>query len=533
MFRAVIQRNYIRNLQMFSPPKHRIAILAAVTAAFLAADLSTVLAQANKRTNLLRQAKTRTLAKPEVTTSPEPVVETTETVFSPSSARPLADPPVYQPSAPVRQASAVRPPANAKRLPTDPRSASNSRNNMNSMRGVNPRRIQPMQASRVPSSYVPQHLRLSQYVSQESVVEDQAPIMSEQEMIIGDEVYMDSGCGNCGECLDCCGSSGGYFDACDPCFDRGGCDPCIIQNCWLRHLGPLFRNSEWGFGASASKFARFDLELPGDLPLDLGGKTVAIDDNSFGYYFEFNVGVPLCHLTCGLVSWQFGMRSVHSNFDGHPVSKTGREQTFVTTGFYRRVDYGLQFGCVADFLNQDWFLQTKVRQLRGDVAWVYPSGKMFGFRFAYNTKTDGEIYDIEFDVTDNISIESSVNENASTLNNYRFYYQYMAPCGGTAEYFAGWSDRHNGILGVNWDVPLKDFISVKTGFTYMKSDDDTINIDFGGDGQDSWNLYTGCVYRPRGRGWYRCYDKPLFNVADNGSMIQIRDVEILSAKIKP
>ena len=386
--------------------------------------------------------------------------------------------------------------------------------NANAMRGINARRAQVMQASQVPSSYVPQHLRMTQYVSQESVVEDQAPIMSEGEIVMDGPAYMDSGCGGCGDCLDCCGTSGGYFGTGDACFDRGGCDPCTLQNCWIRHLGPLFRNSEWGSGATGNKFARFDLDLP-------GGEKYAVDDNSFGYYFEFNTGIPLCQLTCGLVSWQFGMRSVHTNFDGKPFTKEGRDQTFVTTGFYRRVDYGLQFGCVVDFLDQDWFVKTRLEQVRGDIAWVYPSGKMFGFRFAVNSKTDGDEENISF-----LGDDFTVIESARTLNNYRFYYEYIAPCGGTGTYFAGWSEQSNGIFGADWDVPLKDFVSIKTGFTYLGPGRNTVAFDSGGDGQDSWNLYTGCVYRPRGRGWYRCYDKPLFNVADNGSMIQTRDITI-------
>lgn len=537
MFRAGIQRNYIRNLQMFSPPKHRIAILAAVAAAFLVADLPSVLAQTNKRTNTLRQARTRALPKTEVAVSPQPVVETTETVFAPPSSRPLADPPAYQGTTTVRQARTISPPANARRLTTGPRRTVDPRSNVNSTRGLNSRRIQPMQASRVPSSYVPQHLRLTQYVSQESVVEDQAPIMSQEEMFIGDEVYMDSDCGNCGECLDCCGSSGGYFDACDPCFDRGGCDPCVLQNCWLRHLGPLFRNSEWNFGAVGFKSPRYDmlLEYKTNTGEDVQ-KNIVFDDSSYGFNFDFNSGIPLCHLTCGLLSAQFGARWVHSNFDGKPISKDGRRQVFVTTGLYRRVDYGLQVGVVTDFLQDDWYVTTKVNQVRGDIAWVYPSGKMFGFKFATGTRSDGNEKSwqhVPYHKPGAPVIDITYTNNTRTLEYYRFYYQYLAPCGGTAEYFAGWSEQNQAIFGADWDVPLKDFVAIKTGFTYFGPGRDTVDIDIGGDGHDSWNIYTGCVYRPRGRSWYRCYDKPLFNVADNGTMVQLRDIDVISAKEFP
>ena len=36
---------------------------------------------------------------------------------------------------------------------------------------------------------------------------------------------------------------------------------------------------------------------------------------------------------------------------------------------------------------------------------------------------------------------------------------------------------------------------------------------------DAWNISVGLVFRPQGRCYYQSYDRPLFNVADNGSMM--------------
>ena len=219
---------------------------------------------------------------------------------------------------------------------------------------------------------------------------------------------------------------------------------------------------------------------------------------------------------------------VDSNFDGHPLSKESRRQVFVTTGLYRRVDYGLQIGVVTDFLREEWLVDNSVNQVRGDIGWVLPSAKTFGFRFATNTKTSSQETRRVYHPTrlGEPTLYLRTDDFATTMDYYRFYYQYVAASGGTAEYFAGWSEQRNGIFGANWDVPLKEFVSVRAGFTYFGPGRDTVDDTNFGDGHDAWNIYAGAVYRPRGRGWYRCYDKPLFNVADNGTMVQLRDVQV-------
>ena len=36
---------------------------------------------------------------------------------------------------------------------------------------------------------------------------------------------------------------------------------------------------------------------------------------------------------------------------------------------------------------------------------------------------------------------------------------------------------------------------------------------------DAWNIFMRVSFRPRDRDWYKFYHRPLFDVADNGSMI--------------
>ncbi len=151
-----------------------------------------------------------------------------------------------------------------------------------------------------------------------------------------DEGYVtDGGCATCGD---------SYFSSCDDCCGRGGCPP---GPCWITSFGGLLRNAEYFAGANG-----FQNGLFAD-PTSTSGNLLG--DCSFGFYEGFNVGIPLCRLSCGLLSGQFGLRATQTNFNGNEFTPADRNQIFLTTGLYRRVDYGFQMGVVADILWDDWF----------------------------------------------------------------------------------------------------------------------------------------------------------------------------------
>ncbi len=305
--------------------------------------------------------------------------------------------------------------------------------------------------------------------------------------------YIDGGCCGDGGCSSgSCGQS--YFDDC------GGCDPC--QPCWLDGLGRIFRNGEYFVGATGFKNSPFNV---GTNP------SQTVHDCNFGMYGGFNLGIPLCKLTCGALSGQFGIRSVQSNFNGSTFTPENRDQLFVTAGVFRRVDYGIQAGIVYDYLHEEWFAETDLSQIRGDLSWVFGNGNSFGFRFTNS---------IDEDTTNGIlngSNFSSLSTNTSDW--YRLYLRRNNCLGGFGEIFAGSADADYAILGVNSDLPLSGCLAVQSGFTYYISDEVT---DGAGRDTDAWNIYMGFSFRPRGEGWYRFYERPLLPVADNGSMLMQR-----------
>ena len=358
-----------------------------------------------------------------------------------------------------------------------------------------------------------------QIISQSPVVGSHvidAPIGSSivgNEVIVGDSyggVVTESYSGGC----DCgggsCGSGGCDSGSCgdigesyfaDDCCGRGGCPPG--GPCFLNRFGTVFRQAEYFGGFNAFRSNLFTAP---------DGSGNLADDSSHGLYAGFNLGVPLCRLSCGLFSGQFGVRTVNTNFGGAEFTDDDRNQIFITAGIFRRVDYGLQVGVVADILREEWFSDVDLVQVRGEVGYVWQNGTSFGFRFARNAQDDE---------TEGVFNGQFFPSSLVTTNEwYRFFLRHEAARGGYGEIFGGWTDNEQGIVGLDFDFPLTNRIAFQSGFTYYLSDEEIpANQGFlGGEPNDSFNVFVGLSLRPSGRKYYRNYERPLFDVADNGTL---------------
>ncbi len=339
--------------------------------------------------------------------------------------------------------------------------------------------------------------------------------------IIGEEVIIDDpysevvteGCsdGSCG-CGGCGDIGEGYFS--DGCCGRGGCanaGPCLFNR-----FGDILRNAEYFGGFNSFRGNLFSTPaFPGQTEDD---DLILLDDSSHGTFAGFNLGLPLCRFSGGLFSGQFGVRSVNTNFGGAQFTDDDRNQIFITAGLFRRVDYGFQGGVVADILREEWFSDVDLVQIRGELGYVWQNGTSFGFRFATNAQdetTDGELFG-----------EAFTDSFVTTNDWYRFFVRHELAQGGYGEIFGGWTDNEQGIIGLDFDIPVRERIAMEAGFTYFLSDeeipDGTFDRNFGGEPNDSFNIYVGLSLRPRGRRYYRNYDRPLFDVADNGTLSVLR-----------
>lgn len=362
----------------------------------------------------------------------------------------------------------------------------------------------------LPRNYVPQHLRTAQapmetVISGAPMVTD-APVMTNSvvtggQVMPGGTIVDGTGCCESG-CSSCVGES--YFE--DDCCGRGGCPS---GPCWMDGLATAFVNGEYFLGVNAFQSPLFS--TPG------GAAGALSDDASFGFYEGFNFGLPLCPLSCGAFSGQIGLRATQTNFDGNQFTSEGRDQLFLTAGLFRRVDYGLQYGVAWDFLYEDWFVEADISQVRADVSWMFAGGTSFGFR--YSAGIDDAV------VSGSFAGNAFTNLTVTAEDTYRFYLDTLTATNGAANVFVGWTENDQTFFGADADVPVGEIVALQAGFNYYLNGDGLPagSTGLGGNAQDAYNIYVGLGFRPGGRRSMRSYDRPMFGVADNGSMLISRN----------
>ncbi len=229
---------------------------------------------------------------------------------------------------------------------------------------------------------------------------------------------------------------------------------------------------------------------------------------SFGFYEGVNWGAPV-----GCLPWeigsQFGARWTQSHFGGSSFSESDRNQVFVTGGFFRRADWGWQGGVVIDYLRDDWYFDNELVQLRGEMSWINPCGHEFGLWFTSNTQDAQSVSELN---------SGDVLEDWITTDVYAFFYRrQLEDCGATGRLFVGFSGDSDALIGADADVPVSDRWALRAGFTYLIPEESSPGTGFQ---EENWNISTGLVFYPGSRtARSKDYNHPLFNVADNGSML--------------
>lgn len=285
-----------------------------------------------------------------------------------------------------------------------------------------------------------------------------------------------------------------------------GCDSCGMANqCCCNPGGFLFdwtRADLWMGLASFTGEANF---------LTTGSDTDAQVAGNFGFQEGFNFGSRMPSLLGGQVGAQLGMRFTQSQLDGTSAGMDSRTQTFITAGLFRRVDYGFQGGLVVDYLHDDWVYQADLLQLRGELSFLFSPCHDFGFRFTDNQQTDDTTAHIRGRIT-------PLPIQLETLNSYRFFYRYrFSERGrGVAELQAGFTEDEGTILGLDLKTPLQNQLGLQTSATYLLPPSDVTDAYT----REGWNIGIAIVWTPgRMFGACRDYYRPLFDVADNGSML--------------
>lgn len=306
------------------------------------------------------------------------------------------------------------------------------------------------------------------------------------------EMYIEGdGCGM--EVMTDCGC-----DACNPCDSEPTLLPRIRFN-WCRyeffagvqgHTGPL---------------NHIGITNPNN-------GTEQTGSGSFGFYEGFNRGKSMNRLLGLDIATQIGVRGTQNNLSGTAFSTDTRHQVFVTAGFFRRVDYGVQYGLVLDYMNQDWYFQSNSLQLRGELSWRARECDTYGFQFMAGVREET----ISATIIDQTGSPLSNDFRIKPTDQYRFFYRRPLARNGEYELMAGWTDNQDGLLGASFNMPLTHHCSLSSGATYLIPHEGT---NTGGFAEENWNISLGLVYRPGGpRGCGR-YCRPLFDVADNGTFM--------------
>jgi hypothetical protein len=246
-------------------------------------------------------------------------------------------------------------------------------------------------------------------------------------------------------------------------------------------------------------------------PVNRGGS------GSFGFHEGFNWGIPIS--PCLTAQW--GVAWTQSNFDGNYLTPDTRNQTFVTAGFYRRVDWGFQGGLVVDYQHDGWDCAADMVQLRGELSWLWCGCNEVGV-WATHGVNDAENIIVRQPVFDPSGdsvrfVTATVTQDVNNI--YAFFFRRRFASGGDGRLFAGFTSEGQGLVGGDAMVPLNPRWSLRTGFIYAApgGDDSTTDPRFA---HESWNVAISLVWTPCARtDCGRNYCRPLFNVADNGSFL--------------
>jgi hypothetical protein len=238
-------------------------------------------------------------------------------------------------------------------------------------------------------------------------------------------------------------------------------------------------------------------------PINRGGT------GSFGFEGGINLASPLFGGWNG-IGVQTGVGGTLTNFNGADFTRDDRGQLFITAGVFRRVDWGLQWGLVYDYLHDDWYGTANLSQIRGEVSWVVPEGSELGFLFAASEDHDT----VTGTLQTGTAIPTTFTETWTVNDYYALFLRHSFCGGGQARIFAGWTGTSDGILGADAFIPLNENWSLRNSFTYIIPQQGPLD---GGNVQESWNLSMQLV-------WYPCahpcgvdYYRPLLNVANNGT----------------
>ncbi len=213
---------------------------------------------------------------------------------------------------------------------------------------------------------------------------------------------------------------------------------------------------------------------------------------------------------------------VESDFYGEQstgvYTPNSRRQVFITAGLFHRAFYnwGWQGGAVVDYLNDNYYYDATLYQIRGELSFVFSGGREFGSWIAAHSSSS------------NFSFIRST-QTLQPLNLYTFFYRRTFANGTQGRFWAGFTDpafiggtnsNASAILGADYRIVLSNRLDFTGVVNYLPS------TQGGSAGQqvESWAISMNLVFYPAryARGVHNGPYRPLFNVADNSTFFVVR-----------
>lgn len=236
------------------------------------------------------------------------------------------------------------------------------------------------------------------------------------------------------------------------------------------------------------------------------------ESGSFGFQEAVNWGSPWVFTPLGM-NTQIGFRGTQTDFHGAAFTTEQRGQYFVTAGFYKRNNQGLQGGIVFDYLHDDWYTTIDLTQIRGELSLGAPTGNSLGFAFSQSIADDD---------TSSVLDGATVVESWETQDYYTVFWELQSNQHrfGKLRILGGATGEADAIFGTQMKIPLVDNFSLESEFTYVVPNEGAAQ---GGTQNEAWNVAFNLVWYPaRSMGRVNYAMSPMFDVAGNGSMISRR-----------
>jgi hypothetical protein len=232
------------------------------------------------------------------------------------------------------------------------------------------------------------------------------------------------------------------------------------------------------------------------------------DTGNFGFQEGLNLGLKLPLTDFG---YQVGFQATQSQLSGDANAgiTDSFSQHFFTAGLFRRTRDGFQGGVAWDLLLDDRNTNASFSQIRAELGFVDCGCHEVGATVAIHLR-DYRFYQVDDEQTTFRTFQSA--------DQYLLYYRMHGCRGGEGRVNFGFTDDADGIVGADFLLPLTDSWSLQPAFTYLipwgNGNDVTAR-------EEAWNIGINLVWHWKGQA-RECHSspyRPLFNVADNGSMI--------------